>query len=163
MRRIAFFMAVLALAVAVPARADESGNPRALVEEILHLTKADEMMRTMQSEMKNMVAAQLESMEFEGKGTDEFQKQFEDVFSSIFTDDLWKRMRDPLIDMYLRVYSAEELAELRDFYKSPLGQKMIAKMPEVMRESMKVGQEVMQGVLPEIQAKVQALVGKEQQ
>jgi len=157
-RRCAFCMVVLALAIAVPVRAAENNNARALVEEILQLTKADETMRRMQDEMRKMIAAQLESMDFDGKGTEAFQKEFDGVFSSVFTDDLWKRLRDPLIDAYVRVYSTEELAELRDFYKSPLGQKMIAKMPELMRESLKASQEVMQDLIPELQAKVAALI-----
>lgn len=162
MRRTQLCILVFALAIAIPVRADETDTGRAIVEEILQLTKTDQMMRTMQDEMKKMMVSQLESLEFEGKETAEFREEFEEVFSSIFTDDLWKRMRDPLIDVYLKVYSTQELAELRDFYRSPLGQKMIAKLPEVMRESMKVGQEVMQDLIPQIEAKVKALVEKVQ-
>ena len=159
MRRFALPIVALSLAITVPARADVTDG-RAIVEEILHLTKADEMVQTMRDEMKKLMAAQLESLEFEGKGTAEFREEFEGIFSSFFTDDLWERMRDPMIDVYLKVYSTQELAELRDFYKSPLGQKLIAKLPEVMRESMKAGQELMQDLIPQIEAKVKALVEK---
>jgi uncharacterized protein len=42
--------------------------------------------------------------------------------------------------VYARNFSADELRELTAFYRTPLGQKMLQKLPVVMQESMAVGQ-----------------------
>ena len=45
-----------------------------------------------------------------------------------------------IIPVYDKYYSKEELDGLLAFYQSPLGQKVIATLPEVNRESMAIGQ-----------------------
>jgi hypothetical protein len=51
--------------------------------------------------------------------------------------------------LYARHYSAEELHQIAAFYKSPVGAKMLATMPQMMGESMQMTQEV---IMPRIRA-----------
>ncbi|MFC5741636.1 DUF2059 domain-containing protein [Dyella tabacisoli] len=44
-----------------------------------------------------------------------------------------------MIPIYQRNFTAEDVDGLLKFYRSPLGQKVIAKMPETMAEGMQVG------------------------
>ena len=46
-----------------------------------------------------------------------------------------------MVPIYQRHFSADDVAGLLKFYKSPLGQKVITQMPVTMAEGMKVGQE----------------------
>jgi hypothetical protein len=45
------------------------------------------------------------------------------------------------IPIYMRHFDEQELAELVAFYKSPIGRKMIERMPEVMQEGTQIGAE----------------------
>src|SRR6185312_15325722 len=46
-----------------------------------------------------------------------------------------------MVPIYQRHFSADDVAGLLKFYKSPLGQKVITQMPVTMAEGMKIGQE----------------------
>ena len=64
-----------------------------------------------------------------------------------------------MIETYASVYSEEELRELAGFYNSPLGQKFVRKMPELMTATMQMTQEMMLDFVPrmqEIEAELQA-------
>lgn len=55
-----------------------------------------------------------------------------------------------MIEVYASVYTEEEIKDIIKFYKSPAGQKMLAKMPELMNASMAVVQNLMKDVMPKI-------------
>ncbi|RPE12994.1 DUF2059 domain-containing protein [Chitinophaga lutea] len=73
----------------------------------------------------------------------QFKAQMPDV-----GDTAWAEMRkeivvDELLEMMVPVYqknfSEEEMREMIGFYKTPLGQKMIQRLPSVMREAGEMG------------------------
>jgi uncharacterized protein len=53
-----------------------------------------------------------------------------------------------MIPLYAETYTLDEIRQLTAFYTSPLGQKMQAKMPELMTRSLEISQRVM---MPRIQ------------
>jgi hypothetical protein len=62
-----------------------------------------------------------------------------------FWDDFMKEVQpDDLVNLVIPVYdrnfTAEEIDGMVAFYSSPVGQKVLAKMPAVMQQSMQVGQ-----------------------
>ena len=74
---------------------------------------------------------------------DEFNSQFnaEDLITLII----------PIYDKY---YTEKDLDQLIVFYKSPLGQKLIATMPGVMKDSMEAGQRWGKGISEKILRKL---------
>lgn len=50
--------------------------------------------------------------------------------------------------LYARIYTADELAQMADLYRSPLGKKMLATMPRLMAECAEIGNRIM---MPRIQ------------
>ncbi len=46
------------------------------------------------------------------------------------------------VPIYARNFSADELKQVTAFYRSPVGAKMLAKMPQLMGEGMQVGQQI---------------------
>lgn len=64
----------------------------------------------------------------------------------------WASMKDEMTKMYTQEFTEPELKQLTAFYKTPLGQKAIAKMPVLMARSMALGQQRVQEHLPELQA-----------
>ncbi len=64
----------------------------------------------------------------------------------------WEKIKEPIIKAYSQVYTKAEIDELNVFYQSPLGQKMIKKMPELMQATMQVMQETTKVMIPKMQA-----------
>lgn len=52
-----------------------------------------------------------------------------------------KELTERMIPVYQRHFSADEVAGLLKFYRSPLGQKVIKEMPATMAEGMQIGRE----------------------
>jgi hypothetical protein len=80
-----------------------------------------------------------------------------------------RMFRDPaLVDemmaeigpLYARNYSVDELKQLSAFYRTPLGQKMLALSPRLAAESMAVGQKIvaprLNGLMLEVMQNAQA-------
>ena len=56
--------------------------------------------------------------------------------------------------MYARNFSAGEMQQLIEFYRGPVGQKFLEKMPGIMQESMVVGQKFGQSVAAELRGRM---------
>jgi hypothetical protein len=65
-------------------------------------------------------------------------------------DDIWRELErrfdvneltEKLVPIYDKYYSAEDLKGIVQFYRSPLGQRVLSTMPKVLSESMAIGQE----------------------
>jgi hypothetical protein len=78
----------------------------------------------------------------------EFWDRFEQKLGS-------QELVDQLIPIYDKYYTQQDLESLLAFYESPVGQKVLKTMPQVMQESMQIGQvwgqQKAQEVLKEIQ------------
>ena len=63
----------------------------------------------------------------------------------------WQDIKAPIINAYAQVYTKEEVEQLIRFYQSPLGQKTLTKMPELMQVSMQVMRVTSKKLLPKMQ------------
>lgn len=66
----------------------------------------------------------------------EIPNSFWDEFTKEAMNTDFAKMYSPVYDKY---YTEEEIDALLKFYKSDIGKKMVAKSPEVMKESMDIG------------------------
>ena len=64
--------------------------------------------------------------------------RFRDVFVEEFTDSM-DELLVGVASVYTKHFTVEEMQEIISFYDTPVGQKMINKMPQMMQESMQVG------------------------
>src|SRR5690606_41636315 len=72
----------------------------------------------------------------------------------------WQEIKTELVNSYTQVFTEQELAEMANFYKSPLGQKMIDAMPKLMQQAAVMGQQQVRQTLPEIQSLTQEMLSK---
>ena len=84
-------------------------------------------------------------------------KQFMDSFAAKFQKHFDpKSLNEQLIPIYDRYLSAEDLKGLLDYYRSPLGQRMLKALPELSRESQAtgfaLGQKAAQETMDELKA-----------
>ena len=63
----------------------------------------------------------------------------------------YNSIKSELINLYAESFTAEELRDLTNFYKTPTGQKAIIKMPELMARGAQIGAMRVQSNITELQ------------
>ena len=149
MPRLAALVALLFLPAAVLAQAESHIEA---AKELLLLTKAKEAteqafeqilpLTNSMSEHYPVPEDHRELMAEEMQANLEFMKQ----------EMNWSVLEPRLVQVYVDVYTEDELRGLNDFYRSPLGQKFIEKTPEVMAASTKMTMEMLQEFIPKLKA-----------
>jgi hypothetical protein len=80
-----------------------------------------------------------------------FEKHMSKVMVAMREEMSWERMKEPMIDVYLKHYTEKEMNDLMTFYSSESGQSIINKMPMVMQDSMAISQSMLKGFMPRMQ------------
>ncbi|MFY7928307.1 MAG: DUF2059 domain-containing protein [Oligoflexus sp.] len=73
----------------------------------------------------------------------------------------WDKMEKAFAKVYTETFTAQELTDLADFYRSDLGISMIKKQPEVMEKTMLLVQEINQENMPKLQKELQIILQKQ--
>ena len=153
-----FLILLLTIALSPVAIADQSSHDAAAKRLIVASRSAD-LMDTMYDAMSAQIPSMFEQM---GIGEDLqpiMDRHMDRVFKAMREEMSWEKMEPMVVRLYVQHYSEEELNELSRFYESPVGQKFLDKMPEVMGASMEMAQEMMAGFyarLPELQEALEA-------
>ena len=63
----------------------------------------------------------------------------------------WETMEPMIVDIYSKSFTEQEIRGMLDFYKSPSGQAVIAKMPLVMQNTMQQVQVRRMGLMPRLE------------
>lgn len=148
------FLTILALvcAVAAPAAAyaEPSAKALALTERMVVALHVEETMMPM---MRTLMRQQVDLMVSQQKNLTDQQKTMisgamgetmDEVLADGFMSDITKR----LIPVYAEVYSEDELEAVVSFYESPIGQRVLHKMPQMGPAAAKV----MTDIAPKMQA-----------
>jgi uncharacterized protein len=136
---------------AAPAKPKAPDAKTALAMEVLDVTNFDSLIQSMRSQVAASIeqsaglanacaAAQPTISEF-GKALSD--KLTETLMSSDFKVDV--------AAIYAETFDEGELRDIVAFYKTPLGKKLIARMPELTQKSMQISQDRIRTVMPDIQ------------
>jgi uncharacterized protein len=80
-----------------------------------------------------------------------------DVLIPVLLDGMSTRvgeLTDQMATLYARNFTADEIRQMTAFYRSPVGQKFLEKMPVVAQQSMALGQAFGQRVASELQTRM---------
>lgn len=69
----------------------------------------------------------------------------------------WERLQPSLVALYRQAFSDAELQAMVDFYESPVGRKMLRKLPDLNRRSAQLTQSRLENVAPEVTALLDAM------
>lgn len=125
---------------------------RALAEELIKITDGDTVMEKMKAQVTmifQQITAQMNVAEADKPKLEKYSKRFDAILKE---DMAWDKVKEQYLDLYTKVFTEEETKGLVDFYKSDLGKKVTAKMPELMQQSMTVSRSYMQTVVPKLEA-----------
>lgn len=136
---------------------------RAAVEEMLHLTEIDKMIDPMMEQVQAMIQNQVDQMDLTEEAKPVVKKYNDKIMLLMKTELAWEKMKNDLIDIYISVYTEEEIKAIIAFYRTPVGQKMLDKMPQLLQQTMAVTQSKVQQLIPDLQAISQDMENELQQ
>lgn len=83
------------------------------------------------------------------------------IYKAWFIEDLDQaKLRGEITKLYAQSFTLEELAELNKFYQSPVGQKTVVTMPQIMQKSAMIGMQEAQGKQALLQARLKPFMDK---
>jgi len=130
--------------------ADEASK-NAKIEEIMVLSHSDRMMTQSLDQMKNMVLAQVSKADMPAEARQASEEMQKKMMAMIADRLSWDKAKPVFIKVYADTFTEPEIDGILAFYKSPAGQAMLDKMPQLMQKSMAAGQQLMGDVQPEIE------------
>jgi hypothetical protein len=150
----------LVLAAMVPvARADEASK-QAKVHELFQTMHMERTMQQMMDQMTTFMQQQFQQAIQELPGADTLtpaQKKLTDDYMGrtmkLATDEMgWKTMEPEYTKIYASTYTEEEIDGILTFYKSPAGQAMLNKTPQLSAASMQIVQTKVGQLQPKVKA-----------
>ncbi|MBV9742586.1 MAG: DUF2059 domain-containing protein [Acidobacteriia bacterium] len=67
-----------------------------------------------------------------------------------------QKHKEQFLRLYDETFTTEEIQGILDFYKTPAGEAMLKKMPELTNRSVALGMQMMTSIMPEIQSRTKA-------
>ena len=137
--RILIAVALFLPGVAMAADQDK----RALIEEIMVLTRSDAMSGQARQQVSALIQKTLQSMDVPD-GLRPATDQMAQDLVSYFNEKLqWEKLKPRIADIYMDVFTEDELRQLVDFYRSPVGQTFLAKAPQISQRRAALLQDLM--------------------
>jgi hypothetical protein len=142
---IVFLFQAMSLAAAQPA-----ADPEALREARAMMDKVgiDAIVKQQTAAIRSQVMAMVQSIDM-GTDKNELLDEFADKLAAELAARLPKYY-DDTATVYARIFTLEELRQLNAFYDSPLGKKVIEKMPALLKECSELGQQMGVDVMREL-------------
>jgi hypothetical protein len=159
MKSIGVLAAGMLLACSAPAFADDASK-NAKIEEMMRVTHADRMIGQMLDQMKSMMPAQLAKMDLPADARRRSDELGQKMMALIADRLSWEKVKPSYIRIYADTFTEGDIDGILAFYKSPAGQAMLDKMPQLMQASMALSQQLMSDTMPEIQRMVQESIQK---
>jgi len=154
MKRLTLVLLMLSLTFAGTAHADTTSHRQAVLK-LMEVTNVRQITDQMAVEMQAMIGQQFDAMNLDAEGQQTAQKYKMDMAMWLSHMLDWDSVKDVYVDIYTEVFSEAELKEITAFYQTPLGKKMLQKMPELIKSTVQKTQAMMQQKIPEIQRKLE--------
>jgi uncharacterized protein len=141
MRKPLFIALALALAAAAPAAAqpEPSASEMEAVRELLEVSRTREtFIRSMELGMEQGSGGQLPP---------EVKQVLREFLDEHFR---YEDLEPEFIRLYADLYTEEELRGMTAFYRTPIGQRVIATSPDLAVGSQRIAQERLQAVMPQL-------------
>ncbi len=139
---------ILSLASAV-ANADQASHARN-AERFLQLANADRLAVPVYAQVQQMFAqrfAETQAPENKKALLERYQAKADTALDKAIG---WKKLEPELVSLYTSQFTEQELAGLIEFYESPLGKKMLDKLPELNARSAQLTQKKLEAAVPEV-------------
>ncbi|WP_336042048.1 DUF2059 domain-containing protein [Acinetobacter dispersus] len=140
------------MSISIPAFAQPASKES--VKELLKITKSEQFLGQMSQQINTMMHSSIEKITQGRKLTTKQELavvNYTQELGKIMQEELtWAKLEPEMIKIYAEEFSQEEIDGMIKFYKTPVGQSTIDKMPIVMQKSMQVGYKQMDAITPKI-------------
>lgn len=143
-------LVAIGFGVLISFAAHAQDSKRESIEELLEVSKVDTMMDAMYAQVQQAFTGVGDQLGVEPDEQPIFDAYMNRLFSAMKEDMSWEKMKEPVIQIYMKHYTEKEVQDMLAFYRSETGQAMIEKMPAVMSDSMLISQSMMQNFIPKI-------------
>lgn len=142
-------LALLVAATFSSVTADQPPPPDTHREAAMELLDVLHVERTVNDGIDLMLKAQLQA--------NPSLRDFEDVMRTFLSKYMsWDAVRDDYARIYMSTFNEKEIKQLMEFYRTPLGQKLIGALPDIMKKGAELGQGKVADHLEELKALVEA-------
>jgi hypothetical protein len=156
MKRVAHIVGavILVVAIGLSTRAQDQSK-LALAEELLNLLNVRETQEKALTMYQQMMVALIQ--ENEPKSGDpavrtKVASLMEKTLDMVKAEMSWDKRKEDYIVLYSETYTEPELKDMIAFYKTPSGQALVKKQPEVLKRSFELSQKVLSELMPKIKA-----------
>jgi hypothetical protein len=149
------FLAALGLLIK-PVFADENSQ-RALASKLIDMTNGKDTMRAGFDAVINGVIENMHQHGMPQQGVDEIKAAVGKWYDSEINFD---EIRPKMVEIYIKDFTEDDLKQLVAFYESPVGQKAIKNLPNVMREGAMIAQEYTKSKIPSLNAELTPILVK---
>jgi len=152
-RSIGTWAAVALLGAAAAYGQDDARRAAAL--EMMEASNVPQMLEQAFAAVKQTMPAQMQAMaESMGQtnATQEASKAMAASMDIMAEEFSWAKVKEDFITLYAETLTTEELKDITAFYRSPAGQALMRKQPELMQRSMALSQKIVMRAMPRIQA-----------
>jgi uncharacterized protein len=146
MKTITILSILLSVALIQNVYADEVSH-RKLTEEFLLIQNMDKQNEEIFKQMKQMQMSSVGNMD----GAEEIKFNQAKMWDLMAEEMGWEKLKNDYIDIYIDIFSEEELQGLINFYKSPIGMKLVEKQPELLKSIMLMSQKHSMQLMPKLQ------------
>lgn len=146
MKKIIFVLLILAL----PVSASTDGAKRETVEQLLKVMNVDKTIDAMYAQMDQMFLGMAKEIGVKESEQQIFDKFMSKAAASMKEEMTWEKMKEPMIDVYLKHYTEKEINDMLAFYDTESGKSIINKMPAVMEDSMLISQKMFKEFIPRL-------------
>ncbi|EXB26196.1 MULTISPECIES: DUF2059 domain-containing protein [Acinetobacter] len=147
-----FITIILGTVISIPAFAQPASKDS--IKQLLKITKSEQFLGQMSPQISNMMHSSIEKFT-QGKQLTTKQElalvNYSQELGKIMQEELtWAKLEPEMIKIYAEEFTQQEIDGMIQFYKTPVGQSTIDKMPIVMQKSMQVGYKQMDAITPKI-------------
>ena len=136
----------------------------AAIEELLQVTHAESMQNGVKARLEQGLHTVLTEAMAQEKLTLNQQRAFDQYAAKaakLLGEEMdWLKMKPQFVQIYRETFTQEELEGLLAFYRSPVGQATIEKMPQVMQKSMELSERQLSGLMPKFLAAMKEAVAE---
>jgi hypothetical protein len=132
---------------------------RATVERMLEVMNAKSMVDSMYGEMDKIFANLAQQLNIKEADQPVFRDFMTKVVEEMKIHFSWEKMKEPMIDIYVKHYTQEEIEGMSAFYESEVGQSMVKKMPVVMQDATQLTMQMYTQFMPRIQELAKEMKG----
>lgn len=120
------------------------------VEELLILTKAESVIDAVYSQMDQVFKNMGKQLGVKPQDQELFDKFMSKVASLMKEEMSWDKMKESMVEVYLKHYTEREIQDMIAFYKSKSGRSIISKQADVVNDTMMLRQKMIQDFLPKL-------------